>query len=181
MHCLGKHKLQENGAKDEEAEIFPVISCYAILHDISYKLWSDALMRYKCDQSVPPGPAAGVAAHKPGHRLVRGSNLLHVFAKGVLFVAEAALLACILVDVLLHLFVKTSPALLQLRQLVLPDVLSRLLVQIQLLVVEGQLARGDTSAQHLLLRLFGVLTGEAVADGVDAFVQGLLCFVCMQK
>lgn len=110
-------------------------------------------MRYKCDQSVPPGPVAGVAAHEPGHGLIRGSNLLHVFAKGVLFVAEAALLAGILVDVLLHLLVKTSPALLQLRQLVLPDVLSRLLVEIQLLIVVGQLARGDTSAQHLLLRL----------------------------
>ena len=80
--------------------------------------------------------------------------MLHIFAKSVLFVAESTLLACVLVDVLPHFLVKTSPALLQLRQLVLPDVFFRLLVEIQLFVVEGQFTSRDTVTQHLFFSLF---------------------------
>ena len=80
--------------------------------------------------------------------------MLHIFAKRVLFVAESTLLAGVFVDVLPHFLVKTSPALLQLRQLVLPDVFFRLLVEIQLFVIEGQFTRQDTVTQHLFFSLF---------------------------
>lgn len=128
---------------------------------------------YKGYGSVPPGLAAGIAAHEAGHGFIGCPDLLHVLAESVFLVAEAALLARVLVDILLHFVVEARPALLQLGQLVLPDVLSHLLVKVQLLVVAGQLFGGDSAAQHLFLGLPRVFARQAVADGVDALVQGL--------
>ena len=131
--------------------------------------------------SVPPGPITRIAAHESGHRLIRGSNLLHIFAKSVLFVAESTLLACVLVDVFPHFLVKTSPALLQLRQLVLPDVFFRLLVEIQLFVVEGHFPSRYTVTQHLFFSLFWAFSSKAMTDRVDTIVQRFLCLVCMVR
>jgi hypothetical protein len=97
------------------------------------------LLTINACESVPPGLAAGVAAHEARHGLIRGADLLHILAEGVLLAAEAALLAGVLVDVLLHLVVEAGSALLQLRKLVLPDYFPSLLVEVELFVVARQL------------------------------------------
>lgn len=81
-------------------------------------------------QSVPPGLVASVASHEPGHGLIRRPDLLHILTEGIFLVTEAALLACILVDILLHLVVEASPTLLQLCQLVFSDVFPSLLIKV---------------------------------------------------
>lgn len=114
--------------------------------------------------SVSPSLVAVVALHEPRHGLVAGPDLLHVFAEGLLLMAVPALLAGILIHVLLHLVVEASVALLQLRKLALPDGLPGLLVKVDLVVVFGQLARGNLAPQHLLLGLLAALPGKPVAD-----------------
>jgi hypothetical protein len=70
--------------------------------------------------------------------------------------AETALLACIFIDILLHLVVESCSALLELGQLVLPDNLSSALIEIDFLIVFRELFGGYISLQHFLFGLFGV-------------------------
>lgn len=91
--------------------------------------------------------------------------------------AKAALLACVFVDVFLHFVVKACHALLQLRQLIFFDVFTSLLVEIELLIIAGQLACCDSSIHHLLLRLSGTLSGQTMANRVNPFVQSFLWLI----
>ena len=122
-------------------------------------------------RSVAPGLAALVAPHEPHHRLIRSADLFHVLAESFELVTELALFAGVLVNFFLHLVVEPRPVFLQLQQLVLPYVLLRLLVEVDLVIVLGQLLRTYLPLQHLRLGLGCALPPQTQTDRVDAFVQ----------